>query len=69
MSEATNLKYVAKPETISSLAVLYNMDRRTLKKNIKPIMSQLSFKKERRHLLNIKEVLIIIEHLGEPEIA
>lgn len=58
--------YTPKPETLLSLAKLYEMDKRTLKRNIEKIMWKLSFEKENRRVLSVREVELIVEHLGEP---
>ncbi|MPM33597.1 hypothetical protein SDC9_80174 [bioreactor metagenome] len=67
--ESKNLKYVAKPETISSLASLYGLSRTTLRKNLKKLQLLPKLKNDGRYLFTIKEVQLIIEHLGEPEKA
>ncbi|MPM64884.1 hypothetical protein SDC9_111775 [bioreactor metagenome] len=67
--EPKNLKYVAKPETISSLASLYGLSRTTLRNNIKKLQLLPVLRKERRYIFTVKEVQLIIEHLGEPEKA
>ena len=67
MKEEKKRKYVPKHETFKSLAALYGIDWRTLKKQIEPIAYKLRYQEENRRKLIPREVGYIIEYLGEPE--
>ena len=54
--------------SISKLADLYRVERRTFSRWLKPLMGKIKMENPRRSILIPKEVNIIIEHLGLPEL-
>ena len=58
------LELVVKPYTTKDLAPLYNMSTRTFLRNIEGIKDKLGARKG--HFYSIKQVEIIIEHMGIP---
>lgn len=61
---STVLKLVIKPYTTKELAPLFNMSSRTFRRNIAGIKELLGVRKG--HFYNIKQVEMIIEHMGRP---
>ena len=61
---STVLKLVVQPYTTQELAPLFNMSSRTFRRNIEGIKDKLG--QRRGHYYNIKQVEIIIEHMGRP---
>jgi hypothetical protein len=53
-----------KPYTTQELSVLYNMSSRTFRRNIAGIKEKLG--KRIGHFYNVKQVEIIMEHMGRP---
>ncbi|MBN2728942.1 MAG: hypothetical protein JXR53_06930 [Bacteroidales bacterium] len=64
--EEENKKYVPKHETLKSLAALYGIDWRTLKRQLEPIKHKIRYKEENRRKLTPREVKYIVDYLGEP---
>jgi hypothetical protein len=60
----TILKIVVKPYTNKDLGTLFNMSSRTLRRNIVGIKEKLG--ERRGHFWNIKQVELIMEHIGRP---
>ncbi len=60
----TILKIVVKPYTNKDLGKLYNMTSRTLRRNIVGIKEMLG--ERRGHFWNIKQVEMIMAHIGRP---
>jgi hypothetical protein len=60
----TILKIVVKPYTNKDLGKLFNMSSRTLRRNIVGIKETLG--ERRGHFWNIKQVEIIMAHIGRP---
>jgi hypothetical protein len=58
------IELVIKPYTTKDLAPLYNMSTRTFLRNIEGIKEKLGSRKG--HFYSIKQVEIIIEHMGIP---
>lgn len=60
----TIIKFSIKPYTVKELSVMYNMCSRTFRRNIAGIQSKLG--KRRGHFYSIKQIELIIAHMGRP---
>lgn len=67
IEDTEDVKYTPQTENLKSLAYMYNMDVRTLKKNIEPIMWKIKSLESGQRLIIPREVGYIIEHLGPVE--
>lgn len=63
-ANVTVIKFCVKPYTIQELSKMYNMCSRTFRRNIAGIQSQLG--KRRGHFYSIKQIELIIAHMGRP---
>ena len=61
---STVIRLVIKPYTTAELAPLFNMSSRTFRRNIAGIKDEIGVR--RGHFYNIKQVEIIIAHMGRP---
>lgn len=64
----SSTSYKVKCETLASLARVYQMDYRTMKKMVEPLMNEglITSKFDGRNLFTTKEVITIIKEIGPP---
>ena len=57
-------KFYLKAYTLTELAAIYGMDRRTLKNWIEPFLSDIGVKRGRYY--DVNQVRVIVDKLGKP---